>query len=939
MDKTLRLLRQASLNTKNGGDDDGGVVLLLFLFLIIGFLSVTTFLIRSGKLNSLISNISNKNPALGNLLGNIAGPRGPLGGAPGGASGGASGGALPAQAGGGAGNQQTTMQNIMENLGDNAGNIVAQVGVDIAAELASNQKKIAKYIMKRSMKTAATKALFEKGASKALKKTFTGRLKKVFTKLTTKAAAALGARWSKTAVQAGQTAARIEAKAAAAAAQKGSEIAARQASLMAAKQAAKTTTTASLGPIGWAYDAVTVVSIALDSTNAGNYAELSQTSDLLEIKKEIDREVLNVNLACSSVPPTADCPIDPDAPPAPVDPDATPMPGRYPSFFGPLDKEQSDDYTAFYQKLSDKVVDLVTTKPYTPRVQALFDQCNIQFGAVFAQAFRDAGVDPDTVTIPGITDAQFSQAFLAYWSDADSDYFYDKALESLCTDAGGVLFSPGAGYEKQCTYKTEEQCHAQYPWPPPDDDSKDLTYTEWRAKNWFGQFKNTDGSSTLDMSNIPEGGACIVASNGLHLLCDQEIETGSGKAKNEYRRNTGECYNSREVCRIKGVSYTDSMNPSEMANLTDHPLPSCYVDPSMQACENIVGITICRALQSGGDVAGARELLDTQISTGNAVGDFFGDQAEGLAASIGASYLTGREGLMAAFSSMLGGQQTYAQIQQQLDDTVAVAGNGLTNLANQAEGGSVTAALALPSAAIVAGASLSIAAIGSAFSALDTAVVDSRTTNWAFGGGSTAYNFCNTWGNIPGPPCAPGQTLIPASQTGCGDRCLCLAGNNNMTNGVCCPPFHTGSIVNGQGVCTPVPYPSWWNNGAAAGSCTTCYPSTLLARAVNRRTENVCYDRYDGYTWVGDWETGNYEQVFTNVCEPQEVYDTVYIEDPGWCRGKTPTQDPRAFASQDAYCASADADDAAREAAEQQGWLDSLAAAEASADGSWYTQQ
>ena len=156
-----------------------------------------------------------------------------------------------------------------------------------------------------------------------------------------------------------------------------------------------------------------------------------------------------------------------------------------------------------------------------------------------------------------------------------------------------------------------------------------------------------------------------------------------------------------------------------------------------------------------------------------------------------------------------------------------------------------------------------------------------------------------------------------------------------MTNGVCCPPWHTGSIVNGQGVCTPVPYPSWWNNGAAAAACTTCYPGWTQETAVNWRTENVCYERYDGYTYNSSYD--EYEQVFTNVCEPQQVYDTVYTAMPGWCEGKTPTQDPRAFASQDAYCASArtaqeisDAADAARVAAEQQGWLDSWAASQES---------
>jgi len=63
-------------------DDGGGAVLILFFFffLIVVFLSTTTVLLRSGKLNNLISNISSNNPVLGNLLSNVAGQRGPLGG-------------------------------------------------------------------------------------------------------------------------------------------------------------------------------------------------------------------------------------------------------------------------------------------------------------------------------------------------------------------------------------------------------------------------------------------------------------------------------------------------------------------------------------------------------------------------------------------------------------------------------------------------------------------------------------------------------------------------------------------------------------------------------------------------------------------------------------------------------------------------------------------
>lgn len=861
----------SSSNDDSGG---GGIFLLIFLIIIIG---IFVTLLLTGNLNKVIPFISDK---VNNAPHSSSSPS-PTS---------SPGSGIPTQAGAGSGNQQTITQQIMADLGANAGNIIAAVGVDIAADLAKNQKSIAKYIMKRGTKVPGTKLLFEKAASKAIKKTFTGRIKNVFSRLSSKAAATLGARWTKTAVKAGQTAARIEARAAALAAERGAAFVAQRASLMAAKIAAKEATVVSLGPVGWAYDAITVVSIGLDVTNAGNYAELTQTSDLLEIKKEIDRETLNVNLACSSIPPTADCPIDPDAPPAPVDPDETPMPGRYPSFFGPLDKEQTDDYGAFNDKLTAKVIDIVTTKPYTAKVQALFDKINVDFGASLAEAFRDEGVNPDTVTIPGITDAQFSQTFLDYWTDADSDYFYDKALDSLCTDAGGVTFSPGAGYEKQCTYKTEETCHAQYPWPAPADDSQDLTYTEWRAKNWFRQFKNTDGTNTLDMDQIPEGGACIAASNGLHLLCDQEMETGSGKAKNEYRRNTGECYNSREVCRIKGVSYTDAMEPAKMANLTDHSLPSCYVSPGMQACENIVGVTICRALQSGGDVAGARGLVNLNADTGSAVGDA---QVEGLAAAVGTAYLIGREGLMDAFSSMLGGQQTYAQIQQQLDDTAALAGSGLNNLASQADGGSVTAALALPSAAILAGVSLGIAAIGSAFSALDTAVTASRTQNYP----------APVWCRDHQPSCRPGEHIVSTGgQTW--DSCEELKCNCEgvITNGICCPEWHTGSMVNGEAKCTPMPYPSWWNN-FVAGSCTKCWPDSQRETHTNVRTEIGCYDKFDGYTY--DYSYEEYVQVFTNVCEPVERYDTVYTLQPGGCESATPQIDPRAFGSRYDYCASA----------------------------------
>lgn len=929
---------------ENNNEDGGGLVVLVIVisfFLI--FISTVLILLRTGKLNGFISRISQNNPGLGNFLNGIAGGAGSPGGSspagtPAGTPGSRRGGpTAPTQASIAADAEQSTMDQILDSLGADADMIVASVGLDIAGELARNQKGIAKFIMKRGMKAPGSKTLFQKGAKKLISKTFTGKIKSVFQRLTAKAASKLGARWAKTSANLGRSAATISAAAARQVGTEGAELAARLAAERAAMAAARQEATLSLGPIGVLYDAVTVVGIGLDVANAGNFAQLTQTSDLLQIKKSIDREVQNVNIACTTVPPTADCPTDPEEPAPPPDPDAEPKAGRYPSFFGPLDKEQSDDYTAFYQKLTDKVVDIVTTQPYTPRVQALFTRCNTEFGAVFAEAFREAGLDPDTVEIPEITDDQFSEIFLAYWTDADSDYFYDLAFDALCADAGGVTFTPGEGYDRQCTYKTEAECHAQYPWPPPADDSQDLTYTEWRAKDWFNRFKNTDGSNTLNMTAIPEGGACIVASPGLHQLCDKEETTGGGlsgvRAKNNYIRNTGECVNSPEMCSIKGVSFTNAMDPGSMAWLTDHPLPSCYTSDAQRACENMVSVTVCRAIESGADARGAQALMDLNISTGNAVTDALADQAEGLAAAVGGGYNTLREATQQAFAVMAGGQQTYTQIQSGLQDVVNAANDNLTNLADRAAGGSVTAALALPGQAVLAGASLTMASIGSAISALDTAVALSRTQNWP------DPVWCHP------PTCRWGEDLYYEGEDwrSCSIlRCVCQSGN--ITNNMCCPKFHTGSMVNGQAICTPDPYPDWWNT-FVAGSCTVCRDEpTGTQHGIGCQfvpghwenteiTEESCeYDEYNERV-CRDVGTGKYRSEWWpeyTWCQ-QYVNDTQQVCTPA---ARMP-RDPRdGFATREDYCMSgmttqeaADADQAAADAAQ------------AAADRSAYNEQ
>ena len=103
-----------------------------------------------------------------------------------------------------------------------------------------------------------------------------------------------------------------------------------------------------------------------------------------------------------------------------------------------------------------------------------------------------------------------------------------------------------------------------------------------------------------------------------------------------------------------------------------------------------------------------------------------------MAAAVGETYGNLMDNITGpGISAFAGGQQSLEDIGNQMNQSVANAGAGLNNLADQAAGGSVTAALALPSVAITAGVGLAIASIGSGLSALDTLVSTSMVTNYS----------------------------------------------------------------------------------------------------------------------------------------------------------------------------------------------------------------
>ena len=497
------------------------------------------------------------------------------------------------------------------NTGDEAAQKAAKKAADDLARVTGEKKALSNT---SSRATAKAAALGEKNALKnSLKKSqgFASRMKSIFSKLSMESQSRLGLRWSREAGRLDTAAARIaqsggslESRMAAELASEGAERATERAAKTAAQFAAKQAVVAETGPIGALYDAVTVVGMAMDMADVGGYMAVTQTSDLLKMKQKFDVMFQNLSLDCGSVPFGPSCQGG-----GPLPPDTPARQGSFPTFFGPLDFMQQNISIDEYLALQTSNANAIITSE-APEIKARV-----------LSAIKAGGIDGP------ISDTDFLTFYPAYITDGDATILSNMTLSKMCTASGGRVFAPSQYMDSVCTYKDEASCHQSAPWPPPSDDSINYTYTEWRAQNYFNSFKNGDGSQMI--TNAPSEGACTVQGTTMHQMCDTTESTSTGSAKNTYLRNTGECVNSREYCKIKGILYKGDMQPSQMGGLGSGPLPSCYTDGNQRAVENLIGSgTIYRFFSSGGDAA----LLDkakthiqpispSSVGSGNAVVD------------------------------------------------------------------------------------------------------------------------------------------------------------------------------------------------------------------------------------------------------------------------------------------------------------------------------
>ena len=464
--------------------------------------------------------------------------------------------------------------------------------------------------------------------------------------------------------------------------------------------------------------------MALDSKNVGNYAVLTQTSDMLNERNDQLKITAEATVDCTANPLGPKCPPSPGAAPAPG-PAPPPKAGRFPRFLGPhdlmpveamfagletkiyslvgdpsdpkggfkttIDMIPSSTYldvknslTALYnsiditkpdvdagkvpfiytsqgsQTIVQTAISTLKTKPKTTLLDVVINRLEIIFlmqGVVSDYIVQIRGNNYGDITL-----SDLQQLIMTPLSDAVLDKLIDAMLDFDCVENGGLVFNPGNGYDAHtCTWATKQDCHGAFPWALPNgtviddatqrtkdmmctttcpapcpagspapcgppvpcpapspcaaisDPSKvDLTYTEWRSKDWFSKanwISSTPAwNAALDQNAIPSGGACIAGDAGFHSFCDDSVTTGSntlnvgGTANNVYIRDTGTCVNSEKMCAIKGVSYDWNMAASKLGpgNVEGSNYPSCYRSESQKVAEDLFGATITRFATQGG---------------------------------------------------------------------------------------------------------------------------------------------------------------------------------------------------------------------------------------------------------------------------------------------------------------------------------------------------
>jgi hypothetical protein len=359
-------------------------------------------------------------------------------------------------------------------------------------------------------------------------------------------------------------------------------------------------------PLSVAYDAMTIAGVILDATgNFGNFKEYVSTDDLLTAKASFDTKQANDIFLANSI--------------------------KYPSVVGPLDTMQFDDSVDLNSIILYRMTQLLVrgsddSSTLNPVIRNIIT-------SMYNRHIYTRGQNP--------TDVDFAFAMQSL-STSQLTQLYQIVIDQLCVEKGGITFDPGVpGWSNLCTFSSMSNCHSSSVWsfgkgiatnPKQKCSSSgsggcpewDGAYYEWRAQNYFNTIPiNLSGDPVTHHVAAPPGGACIAQSPLFHLGCDQitcvsgnEFSGGAGCAVNQYRRDTGVCYNDvPAMCDLYAVDQKGDGPRDPMGNQ----YPTCYESEATTVAEDAFpgGPTLYRANYScvtgascGGRAAGWLNLTD-----------------------------------------------------------------------------------------------------------------------------------------------------------------------------------------------------------------------------------------------------------------------------------------------------------------------------------------
>lgn len=307
---------------------------------------------------------------------------------------------------------KTYIINPLVNMGKNPvfwGSLSARIGLEASLKI----------LLQQSSRIVATRIITNIGQNLALP------FVKFAAKLGSEQAAKIGVRIS--AELAERAASKIAFEAAEKAAQKG-------ATSLSGKLAAKSTTYASLGPIGAAMLAFDILSIGLDlgdalTPNGPGYARMGTNELYFKIRDQLQEQLKNQ---------AGD--------------------NAFPILVSPLDKLNAEQYQTFISLETSKIMDL-SGQSFDPIILP------------FITAIRDDLISGELQQ----SELEDEDVILRYTALIDQDLLLEKVHKNLCISHGGINVLDSKG-NTACSYASKEKCNSSYSDPLTEND----TYVEWK---------------------------------------------------------------------------------------------------------------------------------------------------------------------------------------------------------------------------------------------------------------------------------------------------------------------------------------------------------------------------------------------------------------------------------------------------------------------------